>query len=120
MKYLFVLHDPPYGTERTYNGLRWARQMLLATDARTADEVKVFLFADAAVSAIAGQKTPDGYYNIASMLRGVLGKGASVGVCGSCLDARGIGEDLLLRGTHRSSMAELAEWTAWADHLINI
>ena len=28
MKYLFVLHDPPYGTERTYNGIRWARQLL--------------------------------------------------------------------------------------------
>ena len=22
MKYLFILNDPPYGTERTYNGLR--------------------------------------------------------------------------------------------------
>ncbi|MFR9749762.1 hypothetical protein ACL02S_01855 [Nocardia sp. 004] len=24
MNYLFVLHDPPYGTERTCNGIRWA------------------------------------------------------------------------------------------------
>jgi uncharacterized protein involved in oxidation of intracellular sulfur len=24
MKILFVLNDPPYGTERTYNGLRLA------------------------------------------------------------------------------------------------
>jgi uncharacterized protein involved in oxidation of intracellular sulfur len=30
MKYLFVLNDPPYGTERSYNALRLARN--LATD----------------------------------------------------------------------------------------
>ena len=28
MKYLFVLNDPPYGTERSYNGLRLARERL--------------------------------------------------------------------------------------------
>ncbi|NED94480.1 hypothetical protein G1H11_04060 [Phytoactinopolyspora alkaliphila] len=120
MKYLFVLHDPPYGTERAYNGLRWARQMV-ATDADVSpNEVKVFLFADAAVSAIAGQKTPDGYYNVASMLRGLAGKGATIGVCGTCADARGIDDSMMLPTAHRSSMAELAEWTTWADQVINI
>ena len=24
MRYLFILNDPPYGTERSYNGLRLA------------------------------------------------------------------------------------------------
>jgi uncharacterized protein involved in oxidation of intracellular sulfur len=120
MKYLFVLHDPPYGSERTYNGLRWARQMLAATNGQPANELKVFLFADAAVAAMAGQKTPDGYYNIASMLRGLAGKGASVGVCGTCLDARGIDENMILPAAHRSSMAELGEWTSWADQVINV
>jgi uncharacterized protein involved in oxidation of intracellular sulfur len=120
MKYLFVLHDPPYGTERTYNGLRWARQMLTTDGAQPGHEVRVFLFADAAVSAMAGQKTPNGYYNIASMLRGLLGKGAAVGICGTCMDARGITADMILDGAHRSSMAELAEWTSRADQVINI
>jgi uncharacterized protein involved in oxidation of intracellular sulfur len=27
MKYLFILNDPPYGTERCYNGLRHARAL---------------------------------------------------------------------------------------------
>lgn len=120
MKFLFVLHDPPYGTERTYNGLRWVRQMLTADADGPGHEVRVFLFADAAVSAMAGQKTPNGYYNIASMLRGLLGKGADVGVCGTCLDARGITDDMVLDGARRSSMAELAEWTIWADQVINV
>ena len=28
MKTLFVLNDPPYGTERSYNGFRLARALL--------------------------------------------------------------------------------------------
>jgi len=27
MKYLFILNDPPYGTERSYNALRLAREL---------------------------------------------------------------------------------------------
>jgi hypothetical protein len=28
MKHLFILNDPPYGTERSYNALRLARELL--------------------------------------------------------------------------------------------
>jgi len=116
MKFLFVFHDPPYGTERTYNGIRWAREMLNADGA----EVKVFLFGDAVVSVMDAQKTPNGYYNVAKMVRGLLDKGVAVGSCGSCLDARGITEDMFVKGAHRSSMAELREWTLWADKAIHV
>lgn len=116
MKFLFVLHDPPYGTERTYNGIRWARQMLGVSG----NEVKLFLFGDAVISAIAKQKTPDGYYNVASMIDSLARKGAQIGSCGTCLDARGIEEYLMADDVHRSSMAELAEWTTWADQVINV
>ncbi|MFY2861698.1 DsrE family protein [Mycobacterium sp. THU-M104] len=47
MKYLFVLRDPPYGTERTDNGIRWARRLL---DADPANQVRVFNFGDAVVA----------------------------------------------------------------------
>jgi uncharacterized protein involved in oxidation of intracellular sulfur len=116
MKFLFVLHDPPYGTERTYNGIRWARQVLGANG----NEVKVFLFGDAVSSVIARQKTPDGFYNIASMIRSLAGKGAQIGSCGTCLDARGIDDGMVTDGARRSSMSELSEWTSWADKVINV
>jgi uncharacterized protein involved in oxidation of intracellular sulfur len=116
MKFLFVLHEPPYGSERTYNGIRWARQML----EEDGNEVKVFLFGDAVVSATAGHKTPTGYYNVSSMIRGLVGKEAEVGCCGACLDARGISEENVAAGTHRSSMKELAQWTTWADRTISV
>lgn len=117
MNYLFVLHDGPYGTERTYNALRWARQMQKKDEQH---EVRVFLFGDAVVSANGDQRTPNGYYNVGKMLQDLTEHGAQVGSCGSCLDARGVPSDNLVKGCHRSSMVELSEWTDWADRPINV
>lgn len=117
MKYLFVLHDPPYGTERTYNGIRWARQTL---DADPSNQVRVFNFADAVISVSAGQKVPAGYYNLAKMTAELVAKGGVIGNCGVCMDARGLPEERMIDGAHRSTMTELAEWTAWADQVINV
>lgn len=114
MKHLFLLNDPPYGTERSYNALRLAG----ALAKRQSEELRVFLMADAAACAKAGQNTPQGYYNISRMLKGLTARGIPVGVCGSCMDARGIADGELGEGAHRSSMEELANWTLWADRVL--
>lgn len=114
MKSLFVLNDPPYGTERSYNALRLAG----ALAKREGEEVRVFLMGDAAACAKAGQSVPQGYYNINRMVQAVILQRAAVGVCGSCMDARGIKEAELLEGTRRSSMEELADWAQWADKVL--
>ena len=116
MKYLFILNDPPYGTERSYNGIRLARELL--KDQAAGNEVRVFLIGDAASCAKAGQKVPQGYYNIESLLQILVRHAAQIGVCGTCIDARGIADADLLDGGRRGSMAMLAEWTAWADKVI--
>ena len=41
---LFILNDQPYGTERSYNGLRLAG----ALARRAGEEIKIFLIGDAA------------------------------------------------------------------------
>jgi uncharacterized protein involved in oxidation of intracellular sulfur len=107
MKTLLILNDAPYGSERTYNGLRLAGS--LSRQENT--QLKVFLIGDAVAAAKSGQKVPSGYYNAATM-------GGSVGVCGSCIDARGIGEGELVEGAHRSSMDELTAWTLEADKVL--
>ena len=114
MKTLFILNDAPYGDERPYNGLRLATALAKLEDSA----VRVFLMADAVACAKPGQTTPDGYYNIGRMIRGLVGRGIAIGCCGTCMDARGVGEADLAEGTSRSSMAELAEWTAWANKVI--
>jgi uncharacterized protein involved in oxidation of intracellular sulfur len=116
MKYLFILNDPPYGRERGYNALRVAREML--TDPAAGNEAKIFLVGDAASCAKGAQKVPQGYYSIEALLHAVTARGAEVGVCGSCMDARGLADEELAKDCRRSSMAQLAVWTAWADKVI--
>ncbi|MBI5282952.1 MAG: DsrE family protein [Candidatus Solibacter usitatus] len=114
MKYLIILNDPPYGTERSYNGLRLANA--LAKDGETS--VSVFLMGDAASCAAAGQTTPNGYYNIERMLKALSSKGGRIAVCGSCMDARGLTPEGLADGAHRSSLEELTGWTLEADKVV--
>ena len=114
MKILLILNDPPYGTERSYNALRLARSLLKAGG----EEVRVFLIGDAAACGKGGQKVPQGYYNIGDML-GMIGRaGGEIGVCGTCIDARGIHEKDLVEGALRSTMDELTAWTQWADKVL--
>lgn len=114
MKYLMILNDGPYGTERSYNGLRLAGSLAKSADT----SVAIFLIGDAAACAIAGQKTPDGYYNIERMTKVLVAKGAKIGVCGTCMDARGITAEALVDGARRSTMDELTTWTQEADKVI--
>lgn len=113
MKTLMILNDAPYGSERSYNGLRLAGSL-----ARQGAELRLFLIGDAVACAKAGQKVPSGYYNTQNMLGAVLRTGGAVGVCGSCIDARGIAESELLVGTRRSTLDELTAWTQEADRVL--
>lgn len=115
MQILLILNDPPYGTERCYNGLRLALALAKSDPATT---VTVFLMADAVVAAKSGQKTPDGYYNVERMLKGVLAGKGQVLLCGTCMDARGLTDTGILNGVRRSTMAELATLTASAEKVL--
>jgi uncharacterized protein involved in oxidation of intracellular sulfur len=114
MKTLFILNDAPYGSERGYNGVRLAGSLSKIEG----EDVKVFLIGDAASCAKAGQKVPEGFYNLQVMLGRVVRNGAQIGVCGTCMDARGIADAELIEGTHKSTMAELTAWTQWADKVV--
>jgi len=110
---LFILNDGPYGNERAYNGLRLAGA-LANKDGQT---VRVFLMADAVGCAKAGQRVPEGYYNVQLMLGKVLRKG-EVALCGTCMDARGLAQADVIEGAQRSTLAQLADWTAEADKVL--
>ncbi|TAJ99541.1 MAG: hypothetical protein EPO36_10765 [Chloroflexota bacterium] len=114
MHILIIVNDGPYGTERSYNGLRLA----LALAKVEGTTVRVFLMADAVACAKPGQTTPEGYYNIGRMLKGLATRGVQIGACGSCMDARGYTESDLAEGVTRSSMPELAAWTIEAGKVV--
>jgi uncharacterized protein involved in oxidation of intracellular sulfur len=114
VKTLFILNEPAYGNERSYNALRLA----LSLSKVEGQEVRVFLMGDAVTCAKMPQKTPEGYYNLERMLKGLEPKGVPVGCCGTCLDARGMTDDALAAPARRSTLAELTEWTVWADKVV--
>ncbi|HEX7391356.1 MAG TPA: DsrE family protein [Thermoplasmata archaeon] len=103
---LIVINDAPYGTEKAYNALR----LSIALQARD-NKVNVFLMADAVTCGLPKQETPPGYYNIADMLGRVITKGGRVAACGSCMKARGVSVDGMIKGVEQGSMALLSEWT---------
>lgn len=116
MKHLILINEQPYGSEKPYNGLRLAMQIQKDFPG---EEVRIFLMADAAACAKAGQTTPNGYYNIERMIRSVLHNKGEVKICGSCADSRGIKKDNIIEGTQMSSMAELTAWYMSSDKIIS-
>ncbi|MBP3191813.1 DsrE/DsrF/TusD sulfur relay family protein [Natronogracilivirga saccharolytica] len=113
---LIIINDAPYGTEKAYNAMRIANQ--LAKDHKENIHVRLFLMADAALCAVAGQDTPEGYYNIERMLKLSVAKGAEIGVCGTCAKARGIAENKFVKGAKLSTMPELGNWIAESDQVM--
>jgi len=115
MTTLFILNDPPYGTERVYNGLRLAANLQRIDEGH---DVVVFLMGDAASSAKTGQVTPNGYYNVNKMLGNVVRRNGRVLVCGTCMDARGLTQEELIPRALRSTLDELTEITLTADKVL--
>lgn len=71
MNYLFIINDGPYGTERPYNALRLALNLVKREEV----QVRVFLLGDGVQCAAARQTTPEGYYNIERMLKAIARRG---------------------------------------------
>ena len=112
MSMLLILNEPPYGNERSYNGLRLAKALAAADE-----DVAVFLMADAVNCAKAGQKLPEGFYNIELMLKSIIRNG-KVLMCGTCMDARGVSDGDVIDGAQRSTMKELAQMTIDTDKVL--
>jgi uncharacterized protein involved in oxidation of intracellular sulfur len=115
MNVLLIANGPAYGSELPFNALRLAGTLAKRDDV----DVRLFLMGDAVVSAVDKQELPDGYYHLDRMLKNLGRKGGVIGCCGTCLDARGLREDQLVDGAHRSSMEELADWTLEADRIVS-
>lgn len=115
MNILIIINEAPYGTEKMFTALRLA--MSLQND-YPENELKIFLFADSVTAALPNQIIPEGYYNIEKMLRAIIGKGAEVTLCGTCVKARGIKDLNLIEGIEISNMKQLSQWVMDSDKII--
>jgi uncharacterized protein involved in oxidation of intracellular sulfur len=113
-KILLIINSPAYGADETFNAIRLAGALGRREDVT----VRVFLMGDAVTCAIAGQKTPNGYYTLDRMLKTIARQGGQLACCGTCLDARGLGKEHLIEEAPRSTMDELAAWTVEADQVL--
>lgn len=111
---LVILQGPAYGDERAYNGLRLAGNLAKRGDVN----VRIFCFGDSAGCAVAGQEPPNGYYHLDRMLTAAAHHGAEIGLCGTCMDARGITDTMIIADARRSSLDEVTDWTLWADKTV--
>ena len=115
MNTLIIINDAHYGTEKPYNAFRLANQILKDYPE---EHIEIFLLADAVGCGLANQKTPDGYYNIGRMIKFFINKGGILKTCGTCMDARGITEDMFQNGVQRSNLKEFARLTAESDKVL--
>ncbi len=114
MQILIILNDPPYGTERCYQGLRMADALLKIEEDL---DLTVYLQSDAVSCAKQGQQTPQGFYNVERMLKPLIRKG-SVMICKTCVEARGLTQDDLMDKVQIATLGELAELTLEADKVL--
>jgi uncharacterized protein involved in oxidation of intracellular sulfur len=114
MQVLIILNDPPYGSERSYQGLRMADALLQIEEDL---DLTVYLQSDAVACAKKGQQTPDGYYNLERMLKPILRRG-QVMACKTCMEARGLAEADLMEGVRKTTLGELAQLTLEAEKVL--
>lgn len=114
MHALMIINGSAYGLDSTFNAIRLAAAMAK----RDGVHLTVFLMGDGVTAAVAGQKTPDGYYKLDRMLGTLTRQGGVLKCCGTCLDARGIQEAMLVDGAVRSTMEELTDLTLAADKVL--
>jgi uncharacterized protein involved in oxidation of intracellular sulfur len=127
-----ILHDAPYTTERSWNGLRFAEKALDG-----GIPVRVFLFSDAVYVARKGHRPPEGSPNLEDLLVRLLSKGAAVSVCTTCIEARpyeptgepaacflgkkegGLTAGDLVSGVKAGTMAGLVDWCNTSQQVIS-
>ena len=114
MQVLMILHEGPYGTEKSFQALRLADAFLKIEEDL---DLTVYLTADGVMCAKKGQQTPDGYYNVERMLRPILRKG-SVMVCRTCMAARGLTPEDLMEGVLETRLGDLAQLALEADKVL--
>ena len=116
MKALLVLNRNLYdATDVTWNALRLGEKLL---DRGT--ELRIFLMNDSIDLAKEGVMPPEGYFNLTEILQGLMGRGALIKVCGTCLVRCGIHKNKrLISGAVEAKMPELAEWIIESDRVIS-
>lgn len=108
---LILVNAAPYGSERSFSALRIAATLTLHDER---PNVRLFFMSDAVGIAVSGQGTAE-IQTHELMLREIIGDGAEVKLCKSCVSARGLQNAKWIEGVSIGSLDDLARWTLEAD-----
>jgi tRNA 2-thiouridine synthesizing protein D len=96
-----LLFTTPYSSEHTDTAIKMVRSAL-----NKGHDVTVFAYGDSVHNFTTGQKAV-GIPNAEAEFRTLLDNGLKVELCGTCLNFRGIGKELIIDGAEPSSMRNL-------------
>ena len=102
-----VVSSSPYGDERIWNALRLAEALSCSS---TEMKVNIFLIGDAVNAAKKGQKPHKGFYNIEKTLTDLVKVGATINVCHTSMNLRGLTEEDLVVGARMGTITGLSKW----------
>jgi uncharacterized protein involved in oxidation of intracellular sulfur len=114
MNVLVILNDSPHSSQRSYNGLRLA--LSLAKSSSTS--MNVFLFGDGVICGLGQPQPLNAFYNVQELLNGLAQRGARIAACKTCLEQRGISDEMLLPVVKRSTLDDLTAWTEEAEKVL--
>jgi uncharacterized protein involved in oxidation of intracellular sulfur len=111
-----VVSSSPYGDERIWNALRLAEALSCSgSDLK----VNIFLIGDAVNAAKKGQKPAKGFYNIEKILADLVKVGATVSVCHTSMNLRGLTEEDLVAGTRMGTITGLSKWIEESQKILS-
>jgi len=111
---LLIFNDSPYGSQRTFNGLRVAAEL-----SRKNSPIAIFLLGDGVTAGVKRQNPSDVAYNAQEMLRVLAGNGVPVAACTTCLQARGIADEALVSGVQRGTLDGLTNLIQDAEKILS-
>ena len=111
--YTIIINEAPYGKERAYTGLRFARMCVFE-----GHKTNVFLMENGVYVAKKGQKTSSNQPYLCEYLDELVKDGVEVKVSVVCVQARGLNENDLIAGAKIVTLNELVEWTTNSDKIM--
>lgn len=116
---LFIVNAAPYGSERMLSALRLASALSAQSSDSAPVNLRLFMMSDAVTVALAGQENVAAGASLASMLEDLLDAGAKVSLCRTCVQARGLTEEMLLSRVAVGTLQDLTAWTLAADKVLS-
>ena len=109
-----LLFTTPYSSENTDTAIKIARSAL-----NQGHNVTIFAYGDSVHSFTKGQKAI-GITNAEKEFQSLLDRGLKVELCGTCLNFRGIGNELIIKGAEPSSMRNLCKMIDDCDKFVSL